>query len=676
MNITLEIDDLNCFDNKKINVDIAKNITTFVGPNGAGKTTLLLACSEAFRFFKAPQRLRKKRSEIDPDNICFAGWKSLTINFSKVELEKEKLSDELKVFLADHEGNFSFVLEYDDDYNFRISFILIDDQTFVHDLSLNRFINEEFNYDEIQNDITETKEKLLDLLSSITESGIDLEDASEEQSDEKESLETHIKLLENAILKNSMSPGGLLRFLSVFPFPEMKWVSFNDFEESISKFTNYLKELKDLSYSNEPTSRYMKEIEKLNDYLNVKCTIKSENSGEEGDLSELLIDDVKQNSLSQGTKIGLGFYTILHDTKENSIIFWDEPENSMHTTRRIKICDLMLKNSRRFVLATHQTEFCPMNNKESKVYKLSSQFKVGWKSVKCNLYQTENLNDCFGILKSLGMEPSKVLFTSNCILWLEGPSDAIYWRFWIKKYLQEHKIELLEGFDYTFLFYGGSGLNALELETHLPNVDEEKKIDSFVNVMNVTPSSIFFYDTDLAPKKASIIGESEDTLDKEDQMTGLLKPRVQKIIGKVKDIQRLSNECFSLPTYGREIENYISSKDIRKTLKSFYSASKGSNEEKLLDTIEVGRWDSFDVKILEKIEDKSIKSEDIKGIRGERNRDIAKNREIFSNKIGFANAYVESYFKSKFNFNELRCGDKHIKTVVEKIIKIKNDYNQ
>ena len=76
--------------------------------------------------------------------------------------------------------------------------------------------------------------------------------------------------------------------------------------------------------------------------------------------------------------------------------------------------------------------------------------------------------DRVGLLSELGARPSDLL-QSNGVLWLEGPSDRIYFNRFIELFSNG---ELKEGRDYQCAFYGGSvlaktGFNAPE------NADEE-----------------------------------------------------------------------------------------------------------------------------------------------------------------------------------------------------------
>jgi hypothetical protein len=65
-------------------------------------------------------------------------------------------------------------------------------------------------------------------------------------------------------------------------------------------------------------------------------------------------------------------------------------------------------------------------------------------------------HELFGALRALGYRASDLLQT-NCIVWVEGPSDRIYLLHWLK----EAAPDLVEGVDFSVVFYGGALLARL-----------------------------------------------------------------------------------------------------------------------------------------------------------------------------------------------------------------------
>src|SRR5690606_15355840 len=91
-----------------------------------------------------------------------------------------------------------------------------------------------------------------------------------------------------------------------------------------------------------------------------------------------------------------------------------------------------------------------------------------------------------GICNDLGYKASDIL-QSNCIIWVEGPSDRIYLNYW----LASINTKMIEGVHYSIMFYGGrlfSHLTALDAE----EVDE--RIEDFISVRNLNRNTVILFD--------------------------------------------------------------------------------------------------------------------------------------------------------------------------------------
>ena len=132
-----------------------------------------------------------------------------------------------------------------------------------------------------------------------------------------------------------------------------------------------------------------------------------------------------------------------------------------------------------------------------------------------------------GVLDDLDVRASELL-QSNCIIWVEGPSDRIYINRWISLL---SKNSLIEGMHYQCLFYGGrllSHLSALEPDT-----------SDGIEILRANRRAIIVIDSDKRAQQSRI----NDT-----------KKRI------VDEIE--SSGGISWVTKGREIENYLSSTDV------------------------------------------------------------------------------------------------------------------
>lgn len=128
------------------------------------------------------------------------------------------------------------------------------------------------------------------------------------------------------------------------------------------------------------------------------------------------------------------------------------------------------------------------------------------------------------ICDDLGYRPSDLL-QSNCIIWVEGPSDRLYLNHWINSINNT----LLEGIHYSIMFYGG------RLLSHLSADDAEVK--DFISLRRLNRHMVIVLDSDRT-KEADDLNET--------------KTRVES--------EFTDGVGFAWVTQGREIENYIDPK--------------------------------------------------------------------------------------------------------------------
>lgn len=142
--------------------------------------------------------------------------------------------------------------------------------------------------------------------------------------------------------------------------------------------------------------------------------------------------------------------------------------------------------------------------------------------------------DRVGVVAELGAKPSDLL-QSNGIIWVEGPSDAVYMNRWIDL-ISNGRWQ--EGRDYLCAFYGGSLLARTQF------VPEEEAEGELVNLFMANTNVIVMCDSDReGPGKR-------------------IKDRVSRIR---KEISRIPNS-LAWVTEARETENYLYAGCIQKGL--------------------------------------------------------------------------------------------------------------
>ncbi len=138
------------------------------------------------------------------------------------------------------------------------------------------------------------------------------------------------------------------------------------------------------------------------------------------------------------------------------------------------------------------------------------------------------------VVSELGAKPSDIL-QANGIIWVEGPSDAIYLNKWIE-IASDGKLK--QGRDYLCAFYGGALLARIQFS------DPEKAEDELINLLLANPQIIVLCDSD---KKSA--GQK-------------LKSRVRRIRDEVEKVPT----GLTWVTYPKEIENYLSGSILEKAL--------------------------------------------------------------------------------------------------------------
>jgi hypothetical protein len=139
-----------------------------------------------------------------------------------------------------------------------------------------------------------------------------------------------------------------------------------------------------------------------------------------------------------------------------------------------------------------------------------------------------------GILGELGAKPSDIL-QANGIVWVEGPSDAIYLNRWIGLVSGG---ELREGRNYLCAFYGGALLARTQF------VSPDKADEELVNLLQINPNVVVMCDGDLSSKRSNY------------------KPRVIRIRDEMERVPG----AVTWITETKEIENYLTGEILGKAL--------------------------------------------------------------------------------------------------------------
>ncbi|CAG0994745.1 hypothetical protein MTYP_02489 [Methylophilaceae bacterium] len=189
-----------------------------------------------------------------------------------------------------------------------------------------------------------------------------------------------------------------------------------------------------------------------------------------------------------------------------------------------------------------------------------------------------------GILDDLDVRASDLL-QSNCLIWVEGPSDRIYLNRWIELWSDG---KLSEGNHYQCVFYGGRLLSHLSSE-------EPGLVHDAVAILNVNKNFAILIDSDKHNKAIP------------------LNATKKRIINEVE-----SNGGFVWVTKGKEIENYISAGAISNWLNEQGFAEVGQYENffDYLDNIRAGEGQRYSSRkpLLAELLVPNMTSENIAGV--------------------------------------------------------------
>lgn len=207
----------------------------------------------------------------------------------------------------------------------------------------------------------------------------------------------------------------------------------------------------------------------------------------------------------------------------------EEPETHLHPTfQRLlarRLGEVAEEKSLQLFIATHSATF------------INTQW---WGTISPRIFGMKGgtLTDrpnIAALLRDLGMRQSD-LQQANGLVWVEGPSDAVYLRYWIATYCEHAKLDVpTEDLEFSFAFYGGAVLS------HFSVGDEPELID----MLRVNSNLVVIMDRD----------DDYQTMPDE-TLTPRYPERAKARIGKA--VRELDpGTCWTWITSGYTIENYL-----------------------------------------------------------------------------------------------------------------------
>ena len=239
---------------------------------------------------------------------------------------------------------------------------------------------------------------------------------------------------------------------------------------------------------------------------------------------------VRLNEMGSGVKTIIFVLLLLllqKDFAADTVFVFEELENNLHPEiqRRLfeYIYDYSITNKAHIFITSHSNVpiNCYYGRDNTSIYHVYKDSDGS-----SNVEKVESYNNKINIIDDLGFKASD-LFQTNGIIWVEGPSDRIY----IKKWLAVLFPDLEENIDFTFLYYGGKNL------AHYTASEEEEK--ELINVLLTNRNGYIVMDHDE--------NSEEDPIRQTKQ--------------RIRDEFSAKNMGVWV-TKGKEIENYLTAKDL------------------------------------------------------------------------------------------------------------------
>lgn len=218
------------------------------------------------------------------------------------------------------------------------------------------------------------------------------------------------------------------------------------------------------------------------------------------------------------------------------VFAFEELENNLHPSlqRRLLLYlrEFAIEHGCLFFLTTHSNVMIDLFSRDNKAQIIHVTHDGEKATTRC----VQTYIDNKGILDDLDVRASDLL-QANCVVWVEGPSDRLYFNRWIELWADG---KLKEGYHYQCMFYGG------RLLAHISAEDTEQANDG-VAILRLNRNAVILIDSDKGNPTARVNKTKKRIAEEITQMSGI-----------------------AWITKGREVENYIPSKAIAQ----YYKKSK------------------------------------------------------------------------------------------------------
>jgi putative ATP-dependent endonuclease of the OLD family len=205
------------------------------------------------------------------------------------------------------------------------------------------------------------------------------------------------------------------------------------------------------------------------------------------------------------------------------IFAFEELENNLHPAAQRRLFRYLMQKAENeschFFITTHSNVVIDLFAHHEKAQILH----VTHNGTESRVERYVSTSHGWAILDDLDIRASDIL-QSNSVVWVEGPSDRIYFNRWMDLWTEGR---LQEGVHYQCLFYGGA------VRSHFSFEDPEE-IDDLVAALKINRHAIFMTDSDRATEDQALPGHAT------------------RLIAEVN-----AGGGYGFATQGRTIENYL-----------------------------------------------------------------------------------------------------------------------
>jgi len=197
------------------------------------------------------------------------------------------------------------------------------------------------------------------------------------------------------------------------------------------------------------------------------------------------------------------------------LVCMEEPEIHMHPVMQRRLLAYLTSTGNRYLVATHSAALLDQS--------IASISHISMSAAGSRVSASATADEIAHLVSELGYRASD-LVQANLIIWVEGPSDRNYLRFW----LSVVDPELTEGVHFSIMFYGGSLLSHLSAE--------DRAVHDFISLRRLNRNSVILIDSDRTSSSDDI---------------NATKKRIRK------EFNLPDGSGFAWITHGYTIENYV-----------------------------------------------------------------------------------------------------------------------